>query len=116
MAASARSGGSATESGDAGSSGGMGGSGRGEADSTTNCADGTERGKTGGGVSLRGGEIGGGTIDGGIDGQDRGERSSPPPSTSLQHLLVLLASGDAISGGDGGSGMRAGSVEMSPPT
>jgi hypothetical protein len=81
----ARSGGSATESGDAGSSGGVGGSGGGEADSTINCADGTERGKTGGGVSLRGGEIGGGAVDGGIADktEGRGVRHPPPPHCNI---------------------------------
>jgi hypothetical protein len=72
-------------------------------------------------VGLSGGEDGGGSLDGSVAGQDRGERRNLPSgsefrksSTSFRCLLVLLAGGETISGGEGGDGARLGR-DMSPP-
>jgi hypothetical protein len=93
----------------------MGGSGGGDAGSIINGADGAERGKTDGGVGLRGGKVGGGAVGNGVAGQNRGERRSSPPTSEFlrssilfSYLLVVLASGDAISGWDGGGSLWVG--------
>jgi hypothetical protein len=119
-----------TEGGDAGSFGGASGSGVGEAGSTPG---GTGGGATAGGDAGNvdgagrpgsgesGGEDGGGSLDGGVAGQDRGEKrnlhigsESRKSSTWFCRLLVLLAGGEAISGKvgdeDGDASLSAGAT------
>jgi hypothetical protein len=60
------------------------------------------------------GEDGGGSLDGGIAWQDRGERRISPSGSESHNFLVLLAGREAISGGEGGDGARLGG-DMDPP-